>query len=110
MSARVLPFAVALAAMAMVPLFSSSPFYVNLTSQVAIAAIGALGLNVLVGHAGLNSLGFAVFPGLTAYLVAWLSTVGASIPWRRRCWRWAGRWRCPRCSPSSPCAPPASAS
>ncbi|MEP9350687.1 branched-chain amino acid ABC transporter permease [Xanthobacter sp. KR7-225] len=76
MSARVLPFAVALAAMAMVPLVASSPFYVNLTSQVAIAAIGALGLNVLVGHAGLNSLGYAVFPGLAAYLVAWLSTVG----------------------------------
>ena len=80
MSARVLPFAVALAAMAMVPLVSTSPFYVNLTSQVAIAAIGALGLNVLVGHAGLNSLGFAVFPGLTAYLVAWLSTVGGIDP------------------------------
>lgn len=74
MSARALPFAVALAAMALVPLVSSSPFYVNLVSQIAIAAIGALGLNVLVGHAGLNSLGFAVFPGLSAYLVAWLST------------------------------------
>ncbi|MEP9352242.1 branched-chain amino acid ABC transporter permease [Xanthobacter sp. KR7-65] len=80
MSARALPFALALVAMALVPLVSTSPFYVNLTSQVAIAAIGALGLNVLVGHAGLNSLGFAVFPGLAAYLVAWLSTVGGFDP------------------------------
>lgn len=80
MSARALPFAVALAAMALVPLVAPSPFYVNLTSQVAIAAVGALGLNVLVGHAGLNSLGFAVFPGLAAYLVAWGSTVGGLHP------------------------------
>lgn len=80
MTRRMLPFAVVLAAMALVPVFTPSPFYVNLTSQVAIAAIGALGLNVLVGHAGLNSLGFAVFPGLSAYLVAWLSTLGGFDP------------------------------
>lgn len=66
--------------MALVPLVGPSPFYVNLTSQVAIAAVGALGLNVLVGHAGLNSLGFAVFPGLAAYLMAWLSTQGGLSP------------------------------
>lgn len=80
MSIRSLSFSLALLLMAIVPFFASSPFYINLTSQVAIAAIGALGLNVLVGHAGLNSLGFAVFPGLAAYLVAWFSTQGGMTP------------------------------
>ena len=98
MSARVLPFALALVAMALVPLVSTSPFYVNLTSQVAIAAIGALGLNVLVGHAGLNSLGFAVFPGLAAYLVGWLSTIGGFARSIVRIWIgevWVRRTRSP---------------
>jgi branched-chain amino acid transport system permease protein len=47
-------------------------FYVNLASQVLIAAIFASGLNLLVGYAGLTSLGHASYLGLAAYVSAWM--------------------------------------
>ena len=46
-------------------------FYVNLTTQIFIAAIFAASLNLLVGYGGLTSLGHASFLGLSAYLCAW---------------------------------------
>lgn len=62
---------VALIVFAILPLVSGE-FYVNLTSQIFIAAIFAASLNLLVGYAGLTSLGHASFLGLAAYLSAWL--------------------------------------
>jgi branched-chain amino acid transport system permease protein len=47
-------------------------FYVNLASQVFIAAIFASSLNLLVGYGGLVSLGHAAWIGLAAYTSAWL--------------------------------------
>lgn len=55
------------------PLWVGSVYYVNLASQVLIAAIFALSLNVLVGYAGLVSLGQAAWLGLSAYVCAWVS-------------------------------------
>jgi branched-chain amino acid transport system permease protein len=54
-------------------------FYVNLTSQILIAAIFAAGLNLLVGYGGLSSLGHASYLGVAAYLSAWLS-LNLSLP------------------------------
>lgn len=51
-------------------------WYVNLASQILIASIYALSLNVLVGYCGLTSLGHAAYLGVTAYLVGWLTTAG----------------------------------
>jgi len=48
-------------------------FFVNLTSQIFIAAIFAASLNLLVGYGGLPSLGHASWLGLAAYLSAWMS-------------------------------------
>ena len=48
-------------------------FYVNLASQIFIAAIFAASLNLLVGYGGLVSLGHAAWIGLAAYTSAWLS-------------------------------------
>lgn len=48
-------------------------YYVNLASQVLIASVFALSLSLLVGHAGLTSLGHAAYLGLAAYVSAWLS-------------------------------------
>lgn len=48
-------------------------YYVNLTSQILIAAIFAASLNLLVGYGGLTSLGHATYLGLSAYISAWLS-------------------------------------
>ncbi len=47
-------------------------FYVNLASQIFIAAIFAASLNLLVGYGGLPSLGHASYLGMAAYISAWL--------------------------------------
>ena len=54
------------------PLWAGGTYYVNLASQVLIAALFALSLNLLVGYAGLTSLGHAGYLGLSAYLSGWL--------------------------------------
>ena len=48
-------------------------YYINLSSQIFIAAIFAASLNLLVGYGGLPSLGHACWLGLAAYLSAWMS-------------------------------------
>jgi len=62
-------FALALAAF---PWFAGE-YYINLTSQIFVAAIFAASLNLLVGYGGLPSLGHASWLGLAAYLSAWMS-------------------------------------
>jgi branched-chain amino acid transport system permease protein len=51
-------------------------YYVNVASQILIYAIFALGLNVLVGYAGLVSLGHAGIFGLAGYAAAWFILAG----------------------------------
>ena len=66
--------AIAILVVALVALpWAAGEFYVNLASQVLIAAIFASGLNLLVGYAGLTSLGHASYLGLSAYISAWMS-------------------------------------
>jgi branched-chain amino acid transport system permease protein len=48
-------------------------YYINLCSQILIAAIFAASLNLLVGYGGLPSLGHASWLGLAAYISAWMS-------------------------------------
>ena len=64
---------VALAAALLAWPFAVGEFYVNLVSQIFIAAIFAASLNLLVGFGGLPSLGHASFLGVSAYLSALLS-------------------------------------
>ncbi|HTO50730.1 MAG TPA: branched-chain amino acid ABC transporter permease [Burkholderiales bacterium] len=47
-------------------------FYVNLASQVLIAAIFAASINLLLGYGGLPTLGHASYVGVAAYVSAWL--------------------------------------
>lgn len=72
---RVAAAAVALAAYAVLPL-RVSDYWLAVLDLAGIAAIGALGLNVLTGYAGQLSLGHAAFLGVGAYTGA---TVGASL-------------------------------
>ncbi len=58
--------------LAALPLVSGE-YFVNLGSQILIAVIFASSLNLLVGYAGLTSLGHATYLGLSAYISAWLS-------------------------------------
>ena len=76
MTGRRLALALAAAALATLPLWVTNAYYVNIASQILIAAVFALGLNVLVGHAGLVSLGQAGLFGLAAYAAAWLLAAG----------------------------------
>lgn len=62
------------------PYIAPSTFYVSLASQIFIASIMALSLNLLVGYGGMVSLGHAAYPGVAAYMVIWLSTRGGMDP------------------------------
>ena len=62
----------ACAALAAFPMVGEK-FYVQLVSKVMIMAIFAMSLDLLVGYAGLVSLGHAAFFGLAGYVVALMS-------------------------------------
>ena len=76
MSARLLAIAVALVALATLPAWMGGIYYINVASQILFFAIFALGLNVLVGYAGLVSLGHAGLFGVTAYVTGYLLQAG----------------------------------
>jgi branched-chain amino acid transport system permease protein len=62
----------AVLALIALPWLMPNDFYVNLASQILVYAIWALSLNLLVGFAGMQSLGHAVYLGGGAYVCAWL--------------------------------------
>ena len=51
--------------------------WISVLDYTMVAAIAAIGLNVLSGYAGQISLGIAFFMGIGAYTAAWL---GGSPP------------------------------
>jgi branched-chain amino acid transport system permease protein len=63
-----------LAASFVLPPFLAGDFYVNLGSQILIASIFALSLNLLVGFGGMTSLGHASYLGVAAYISALLTS------------------------------------
>jgi branched-chain amino acid transport system permease protein len=58
----------------LLPPFFAGDFYINLASQILIAAIFALSLNLLVGFGGMTSLGHASYLGIAAYVSALLTS------------------------------------
>jgi branched-chain amino acid transport system permease protein len=68
----------AVLALIAVPYAITETYYVNIASQILLYAIFAIGLNVLVGYAGLVSLGHAGLFGVAAYTVAYLLAAGYS--------------------------------
>ncbi|HNY72367.1 MAG TPA: branched-chain amino acid ABC transporter permease [Syntrophales bacterium] len=56
-----------------VPL-ASSPYLLYVVNSIGIAAIAAIGLNILVGYTGQISLGHGAFFGVGAYGAAYLAT------------------------------------
>lgn len=57
----------------LLPPFLAGDFYINLASQILIAGIFALSLNLLVGFGGMTSLGHASYLGVAAYISALLT-------------------------------------
>ena len=66
------PLLVALVLLVLFPLVSST-FYLQLGAKIMIMAIFALSLDLLVGHAGMVSLGHAAYFGVAAYALALIS-------------------------------------
>jgi branched-chain amino acid transport system permease protein len=62
-----LALAITFAVLATLPLWVGNDYYINIASQILLYAVFALGLNVLVGYAGLVSLGHAGLFGIAAY-------------------------------------------
>src|SRR4030088_647993 len=63
-----------IAASVLLPPFFAGDFYINLASQILIAGIFALSLNLLVGFGGMTSLGHASYLGVAAYISALLTS------------------------------------
>lgn len=70
MSARYATLLILAAVIATIPWFFPSGFYFRVAALVWITALGAVGLQVLMGQAGQVSLGHAGFVGIGAYTVA----------------------------------------
>lgn len=56
------------------------PTYLNLASQIAITALFAVSLDLILGYAGIISLGHAVFFGVGAYTAGIISKYGWGEP------------------------------
>jgi branched-chain amino acid transport system permease protein len=63
----------------LLPLFLF-PTYLNLASQIAITALFVLSLDLILGYAGIVSLGHAAFFGLGAYTCGIISKYGLGEP------------------------------
>jgi branched-chain amino acid transport system permease protein len=73
-STRVTLMLVALVVVLLLPKFVHESFWMYLiVEQIGVWIILALGLNVVVGFAGLLDLGFAAFYAIGAYTTAWLT-------------------------------------
>jgi branched-chain amino acid transport system permease protein len=69
-SVRFIAIAVMVLGLVAVPYVIGEPYYVNVASQILLYAVFALGLNVLVGYAGMVSLGHAGLFGVACYVLA----------------------------------------
>jgi branched-chain amino acid transport system permease protein len=76
MIARFVALAVVGVALLTVPYWVPGVYYVNVASQILFYAVFALGLNVLVGYAGLVSLGHAGLFGIAAYATGFMLQSG----------------------------------
>jgi branched-chain amino acid transport system permease protein len=69
--------ALAVALLAALPVWlGHHPYYVNIASQILLWAVAALALNVLVGYAGLVSLGHAGLLAMAGYAVGLMLNAG----------------------------------
>src|SRR5574341_117180 len=70
-----------LAVGAVIPLLTHNDYYIRVAGTMWLFATLAVGLNVVVGYAGLLDLGFVAFYGLGAYTYALLSSGKFDIHW-----------------------------
>lgn len=65
-----------------IPLLTSNTFVIRVAGNITLMAILAMGLNLVVGYAGLLDLGFVAFYGIGGYTYAYLSSgfTGIHLP------------------------------
>jgi len=68
--------ALVLVALLTLPLWVGNSYYINIATQILLWAVLALALNVLVGYAGLTSLGHAGLFAVAGYVGALMLTAG----------------------------------
>ncbi|HHV78146.1 MAG TPA: ATP-binding cassette domain-containing protein [Firmicutes bacterium] len=73
---------VAAIALGLLPLFDSNPYHLRLLTTISLYVVLALGLNVLVGLAGLLDMGYIAFYAIGAYVYALLASpqLGVHLP------------------------------
>jgi branched-chain amino acid transport system permease protein len=76
LTARRASIAVALALLFTLPLWVGNSYYINIATQILLWAVLALALNVLVGYAGLTSLGHAGLFAMAGYSAALMLDAG----------------------------------
>jgi branched-chain amino acid transport system permease protein len=79
-----LPGALIIAALALVPVIAGAlgeGFYITLSLRILVFALAAIGLNLILGFAGLVSFGHALYIGIGAYAVGVLSSHGIVNGW-----------------------------
>ncbi len=69
------------AAILLLPLIDANPYHLDVATAAALAAILALGLNIIVGFAGLLNLGYAAFFAIGAYTYALVNLHGHCPFW-----------------------------
>jgi branched-chain amino acid transport system permease protein len=80
MTKTLLALGAALLVLVTLPLWLTEIYYVNVASQILFYAIFALGVNILLGYAGLVSLGHAGLFGVASYTTAYLLAAGLGHP------------------------------
>jgi branched-chain amino acid transport system permease protein len=75
-NAQYLLRALAMAVLVSLPVWIGNSYYINIASQILIWAVLALALNLLVGYAGLTSLGHAGLFAIGGYAAAMLLAAG----------------------------------
>ena len=76
---RRLGVGLALVLLLTLPIWVGNPYYINISSQILLFAVFALALNVLVGYAGLVSLGHAGLFATAGYAGALLLQAGLHL-------------------------------
>jgi branched-chain amino acid transport system permease protein len=79
-------------ALAVLPLFLETGYYLLVLNVMGLNTMVALGLNLLVGYAGQISMGHAAFYGMGAYVSAVFSTHADLGPWFSP---WLPQWSFP---------------
>ena len=78
--------ALILGAAVLAPLLAPNDYVVGVLARICLYALLALGLNIVVGFAGLLDLGFVAFYGIGSYVYAFLASpilvCICPLPWR----------------------------